>query len=129
MTSDQINRYIGQKFTEEHNCYYWYREILKDIYGIQMPPLAGNHTVFSAARLIRDLPELFGGRKTDKPQPGDCVFLTLGHRPHHIGIYVIVDGKPKVLHAVEGSGIVLSDMSSLRINGWRISEYWTLRED
>lgn len=129
MTAEQLNKYIGKKYSDSEDCYYWFREIMKNEYSIDMPLLAGNHKVFNAAKLIRDVPELLGGRRTSEPQTGDCVFLSLSNRPHHIGIYVHIDGKAKILHAIENSGVILSDMASLKLNGWKVREYWTLRSN
>jgi hypothetical protein len=125
MTRDILLKYLGQPWTEEHDCYYWFCEIQRREFGRKLPPLAGNHRVLNAARLMRDEPGILGWSQTAQPKEGDAAFLAQKSRPHHIGVVVFIGGKHRILHALEGSGVILSDATDLRINGWIINGYWT----
>lgn len=111
------------------DCFHWFRVIQDEVFGRVFPMLPGDHRVFNAARLMARGPDMLGGVRTVAPVDGDAVFLSQRTRAHHIGVHVYLDGRPQVIHAVEGSGVILSDHISLLQNGWRIDGYWTARPD
>jgi len=127
MTRDQVMKYLGRPWTEKEDCYHWFREIQSREFDRNLPMVPGEHTVFRAARIIEKVAAALNGVRTDSPQEGDAVFMTQRKRSHHVGTLVHVDGQRYVLHAVEGSGVILSTESSLMANGWRIDGYWTDR--
>lgn len=49
----------------------------------------------------------------------DVVEMSLARRPHHVGIYLAVDGGG-VLTSVEGAGVIFQTLSSLSLHGWNI---------
>jgi hypothetical protein len=121
-------KYIGQKWTNEKDCFWWYRHIKKEQFGRDVPICQVNHDhlVRSASRIMTgDIKDIFGYRQTDTPIEGDAVFLTQRNQPHHLGMIVFSDKKMKILHALEGIGVILSDAIDLKINGWKIKGYWT----
>ena len=121
------SKYTGQKWTEDHDCYYWFCRILAEQFGtvISHRDIDHHHLVACATRILTgDIEENFGYRKTDTPKEGDAVFLTQRKHPHHIGV-VIKSGGLQIIHALQGSGVIVSDLMDLRVNGWRIAGYWT----
>lgn len=121
-------QYIGKRWTPEDDCLYWFRRISRERFGRDVPEhfIDHRHLVRSAARTMQeDIERIFGYHETDTPREGDAVFLSQRLRPHHLGLYLVVDGKPHVLHALEGSGVICSDLFDLRANGWTIREYYT----
>lgn len=118
-------RYLGKPWTEEQDCYYWFREIQRHEFGRDLPPIVGLSQSFTAMRLIARGPEMFGGIETSTPREGDAVFMSQRRRPRHIGTLIFMDGMHYVLHALKGSGVILSNNQSLLLNGWRIDGYWT----
>lgn len=67
----------------------------------------------------------FGYVQTNTPKEGDAVFLSQRSRPHHIGMVIFINGSFRVLHAIEGAGVIVSDLLDLRANGWSIKGYYT----
>ena len=49
----------------------------------------------------------------------DVVEMSLASRPHHVGVYLEVDGG-RVLTSVEGAGVVAQSLGSLKLHGWNI---------
>jgi hypothetical protein len=69
-------KYIGQAWTPTQDCYYWFREILKNEFGIKDLPLVTtphDPTMRAAARLLTPTTAMFlGWLPTDKPVEGDA---------------------------------------------------------
>lgn len=55
----------------------------------------------------------------DSALNGDCVLMSQGHEPTHVGIWIDVDGGG-ILHAVKGAGVVFSNAASLRLMGYNL---------
>ena len=122
------SQYVGQKWTENSDCFYWYRRIKREVFGRDVPICEVDHgrLVSSAARIMdSDITGSFGYRKTETAREGDAVFMSQRTRPHHLGMAVILTSGLHVLHALEGSGVICSDMTDLKLNGWTINGYWT----
>lgn len=66
-----------------------------------------------------------GWNKTDSPVEGDAITMSFSRFPHHIGMAVMVSGRIHVLHAMEGSSIMISGAAGLKSNGLKIIGYWT----
>lgn len=91
-------RYIGQQWTRERDCYYWFRKIMLEQFGRDIPVVGD--------RFVR----------VDVPIQGDAVFIGNGH----IGIMVSVDNKMMVLHAAPTIGVMLTTLGQEKIKGfWR----------
>lgn len=121
-------QYIGQPWRPDQDCLYWYRRIKRERFGREVPLCEVDRTRLtrSAARIMAgDIEAGFGYRKTATPVEGDAVFLSQRNQPHHIGMVLLLDGKMHVLHALDGSGVVISDLHNLAVNGWNIAGYWT----
>ena len=120
-----VEKYIGKKWTDEHDCGYWFREIQKNEFGRIVPVVCVNHALpLDRAKAFKNkIPKEW--RKTENPKDGDAVFLAQRLRPHHIGVVVFINGSLHVLHALTGANMVLSDKMSLKINGWKMESFWT----
>ena len=84
-------------------------------------------TLSAARAMAGNIASKYGWDITDEPKDGDAVFLSQRARPHHIGTVTFIDGRLHVLHALEGVGIVLSDLQNLKINYWRIAGFYSCR--
>lgn len=92
------DQYVGQTWTHEQDCYYWFRRISREQFGRNVPAIGDDFV------------------PVDVPTEGDAVFIG----PRHIGIMVSIGGKSMVLHAISGLGVMLSDLAKLTIKGfWR----------
>ncbi|WP_320055755.1 hypothetical protein [Desulfuromonas thiophila] len=122
-------KYIGQPWTPECNCYEWFRRITREQFGRDLPPigLPPDHLARRAARIMSAAADsLFGYHPTAHPTEGDAVFLSSnGRTSHHIGMVIFPGRKMQVLHALDGLGVVVSDLPALRANGLSIQGFWT----
>lgn len=121
-------RYKGERWTQEHDCLYWFRRWTRELFGRDIGGGLPDHSrlLTSAAKMMAgDIRREFGYVQTDCPAEGDAVFLSQRSRPHHIGMVIFVDGAFRVLHALEGAGVIISDRLDLRSNGWNIKGYFT----
>lgn len=121
-------KYIGKPWTQEQDCFYWFRYWAKEYFNVDLPDSGVNHNrlLTTTARVMTgNIAEVFGYKQTDYPNEGDGVFLSQRTRPHHIGMVVKPNGMFYVLHALEGYGVIASTRADLSINGWKIKGYWT----
>ena len=121
-------KYIGQKWEHEKDCFYWFRTIRKEQFNHDVPICGVDHTnlVLSASRILTgDVKGVFGYKQVDSPGEGDAVFMTQRNTPHHVGMIIFPGGKMMVLHALEGIGVIVSDLMDLKMNGWKIVGYWS----
>jgi hypothetical protein len=125
-----VNKYIGQPWEQRRDCWYWFRKIQADEFGRDVTDAMVNHSswiamIKSAADIMAgDIEERFGWREVAVPKTGDAVFMSLRAHPHHIGT-VIVENGIHVLHALENAGICYDNRLSLRVQGWKIHNFWT----
>ena len=121
-------QYKGERWTPEHDCLYWFRRWTRELFGRDIGGGLPDHSrlLTSAAKMMAgDIRRDFGYVQTDFPVEGDAVFLSQRYRPHHIGMVIFIDGSFRVLHALEGAGVIISDRLDLRSNGWNVKGYFT----
>jgi hypothetical protein len=125
-------KYLGVKWTPDQDCFYWFQRIQamefgRDIENIQRSA----NKILSASHLMSNdnIAGGYGWIKTDTPIEGDAVFLSKRVRPHHIGTVAMIDKKIKVVHVPEFRGGMISGLLDLRINGWTIKSFWTLKHE
>lgn len=122
------SKYVGKKCNDENDCFQWFRTIRKEVFGDIVPNYQINpcHRTLNAAKLMAsNIKDIFGWRETGSPKEGDAVFLSQKTRPHHLGMVVFIRGKMRILHGIDDSGIICSDLNSLHANGWKITGYFT----
>lgn len=114
----------GAQGPRAFDCWALVRHVQREHFGRELPlidvdahNLAAVHVAFAShaerARWI----------KVDAPQEGDCVLTHKGQHPDHVGIYLAADGG-RVLHAVQGSGVVCTALPALRRLGWEPIEFY-----
>lgn len=126
-------KYTRLPWTDNTCCGYYFARIQAEVFGRTLDPeLVGKISgAFSAARVMAacladlSVAARYGYRPTDAPVDGDACFLTQRSTPHHIGTVAVIDGRFAVAHALEGVGMVVSDLLALRVNGWRIAGFWS----
>jgi hypothetical protein len=123
------NKYIGKPWMPENDCYWWFREIMKNEFGRDIPVVCAGYdrSLQIASRLLtKENAELWGWRATIDPKEGDAVFLSRSKKFNtHIGTVFFVKGHLMVLHALKGSGVVASDYRGLKANGLFWKGFWT----
>jgi len=123
-------QYIGQPYSPEKDCFGWFRHWRKEHFGQELAPVEVNQNrrVRHAIEIMQtSIHELFGWRRTNTPEEGDMVYLARGRNVNHLGMVVFVSGRFQALHAIEGTGVCLSDNICLLTNGWEKKGYYTCR--
>ena len=128
--SHWIMQYLGQPWTPEQNCYYWFRKIMVEQFGRDgLPPNIVVSEQGSARVAMRELTseavKSYGWTQIETPREGDAVLLAEGKRSSHIGVVVCIKEKLLVIHARKNTGVVLSDARALKSNNLKITGYWS----
>lgn len=116
------NEYIGDPWIEKtHECGHFFVKMMRLRFGVICEVIdADAMSVLSCVRALSGAhPEFRNWLPVDEPREGDCVQMSCSKHPHHIGMWVEVDGGG-VLHCVEGAGVVFSTRKNLRATGWNI---------
>lgn len=111
--------YIGRPWSYGDDCYGLVRKVYADRYGISMPVID-----VDALNTLAVARQVAGFDRTDwvevkLPQEGDVLQMGHAKRPHHVGLWIEVDGG-KILHATESFGAIAQTPSQASANGWKI---------
>lgn len=122
-------KYIGKKWDKEHDCWWWFRKILKDEFGHDLPLICieNKNTLRLAANMLNEnTANSLGWVRTGNPKEGDAVFLSQSRICNtHIGVVIFDGPRRMVLHAMDNLGVVASDAMALRTNNLYEKEFWT----
>ena len=124
------NKYIGKKWTQEHDCWYWFCKIQSEQFGRDVPNICnipGDEFKFlrNAMKMIKDRDNYPKWVNTSNPKDGDAVILALRTVPHHIGVVCYIEKELHIVHATDGIGVIISTPSYLKRNYWKIIDYIT----
>lgn len=124
-------KYIGAKWTCEHDCYWWFREIQKNEFGRDVAdvPRWGDRALFAARHLADCAVMRHGWRKIEAPREGDAVLMSMRNLPTHIGTISIIGGRSHAVHVIEGIGGIVSSLIDLKTRLWNIVSFWTPDEN
>lgn len=119
-------KYIGRPWEngacgpDAYDCYGVVRAVYLDQLGVTMPVLDVDALApLSVRRAMRDY-DYSQWQEIERPeQTFDVVEMSLANRPHHVGVYIDLDGGG-VLTSIEGAGVIFQTLSSLRRHGWNI---------
>lgn len=110
----------GAQGPDAFDCWGLVRHALKHHYGIDAP------AVDVDAYHLRDVVELLSEhlssdrwRKLDRPQDGSCIVMSQSKKPTHVGLWLDIN-RGGVLHVFEGSNVVFSSPSALRLLGYNM---------
>jgi cell wall-associated NlpC family hydrolase len=115
--------YIGLSFDHVADCWGLCRTVWKDRFGLEVADVACDRDD------ARDVGDAFTTRRgivsrpVGEPFEGVAVYMTSARLPHHIGIYVDVDGGG-VLHAMRTPGVIFTRMRMLGTLGFRVLGYY-----
>ena len=117
----------GQSGPEAYDCHGVVRAVYRDRLGITLPIVSADaHSAPSIARAMHAYDYADWDEIAAPERDLDVVMMTLSRRPHHVGVYLTIDGGG-VLTAVEGAGVIYQPMSSLARHGWRITNVYRRR--
>lgn len=111
--------YIGKPWSSDQDCYGFVREVYQARYGVVIPlvPLDAGR-LLSCAHAIHDY-DLSDWIEVEEPREGDVVLMGHARRPHHVGLWIESTGL-RVLHSVDGSGVIAQTPMQARMQGWNL---------
>lgn len=108
----------GAMGPKEFDCWGLVRYIQNEVFdrNIEMidPP---SDNVLELIKFIRNHPEHKNWVKSDKPVHGGVVEMSNSTHPHHIGVYLDIDGGG-ILHC-SVAGVTFDPLIILKCGGWR----------
>lgn len=118
----------GESGPHAYDCYGLVRAVYADQYGIDLPIIhADSLRPLSARRAMRDYPGYSDWRPVQSPVEGDVIQMGHAKHPHHVGVYLDVDGG-RVLHSVTGAGVLAQSLAALKTHGWNIITIYRRRD-
>ncbi|MDD5249634.1 MAG: NlpC/P60 family protein [Rhodocyclaceae bacterium] len=112
----------GAQGPNAYDCWGLVRAVYREQLGIALPVVdVDAHKPLAVCRAFADARMHSGWTPVDRQalQEFDAIELSLGEKPHHVGIWCAADGGG-VLSAVEGAGVVFQRRASLALHGWKI---------
>lgn len=105
----------GMSGPNSFDCWGFAVTVQRDHYNRILPDIIDRASdSLSAARMIENHEERDKWFETVKPVDGDLVLMARRAVPVHIGVWVLSSGRGAVLHCVEKSGVVYSNLHALR---------------
>lgn len=96
-------------------CWDYVRLVLRDYLGAELDAVGVDvGGPLEAARQLKTNAQRKAFVRLDKPEPFCVVELQQFRSPEHVGVYVIVDGKPYITHCERGSGVLLSTLGEIQ---------------
>lgn len=109
----------GASGPDAYDCYGLILAVYREQYGVDLPLLNVDATrSLSIAKAMRDY-EYGDWQPVDAQCEGDVIQMGHARHPHHVGLWLDSDGG-RILHSLEGSGVVAQTPASLRLHGWNI---------
>jgi cell wall-associated NlpC family hydrolase len=131
MTAHWAAAYIGKPWTAggdgpgAYDCLGLVRGVYRERCAMDIPRVhVDAHSLLSCARAFLD----YGSTRAHFERvatPADLDILQLSHgsAPHHVGIWLDIDGGG-LLSALEGVGVVFQSRAALRAGGWNITDIY-----
>lgn len=125
--------YIGKPWVggaagpDAYDCHGIVRAVYSDQLGIVLPHVACNPD--STLSVVRAMRGYDYSTWCEVPAPRhefDVVEMSQDRMPHHVGIYLRLDGGG-VLTSVQGVGVIYQSLTSLARHGWAITNVYRRR--
>lgn len=103
-------KYLGERWTEEYNCFHFFAKIQKEIFGIEgllEDPTTPDYS--HVGFVLENLDSLSIAKnwvEVDIPKEGDAVIFGVLGVSFHIGVYVVIDGAGGVLHSNKKGAVI-----------------------
>lgn len=113
-----VGRWLGRPWVPgQSDCWSFAREVWAAEFGRRVPPLPVDPADLRAcARALTA--GAANWLPADPPAEGDGVLMARGKHPCHVGVWVAPD---RVLHAIEGTGVICTPVARLGAMGWRVA--------
>lgn len=110
----------GAAGPDAYDCHGVVRAVYRDIFGVVLPVVDVDALQpLAVRRAMRDYDYSAWMPLAAPESEFDVVEMSHGNRPHHVGVWLEVDGGG-VLTSVQGAGVIFQNMTSLRQHGWNI---------
>jgi len=108
------------------DCYGFFKYIQKTYYGVTTDEvIIDEYNHRNVIKTFDTASEFKNWRVVDTPRDGDAVLLRTAKYPSHIGVWLDNGDDVKgVLHCVEKTGVVYTNIASLELAHWRIASYY-----
>lgn len=110
--------YLGTPWVAgESDCWNMARRVWREHFGLDVAFVdVGRASPLESRRALREA-DLSDWDPVSEAREGDAVLMAMGGGPCHVGIWL--DGG-RVLHAIEGAGVIISPASGLGLLGYRV---------
>lgn len=118
--SHWASAYIGVQWRNgEEDCYGLVRRVYREQFRLALPVVDVNAiSTLAVARVVATF-DRSDWIEVQTPQDGDVIQMGHAKRPHHVGVWIEIDGG-KILHSTESFGAIAQTPSQAKANGWKI---------
>ncbi len=110
----------GQQGPDKFDCWGLVKAVQKQHFGRDLPAFKVDADNLRAViKTFTAADERNRWVEVAVPQEGDCLLLSQGKQPTHVGIWLNIDGGG-LLHCVRGAGVVFSNRTNLQLLGYNI---------
>jgi cell wall-associated NlpC family hydrolase len=102
---------------DSYSCWGLTRECQRAVFGRDLPIINHPATLRSLIETIEHHEIRDAWPEVKKPVHGDLVTMTHARHPHHIGVYLGLDGG-RVLHSTEQTGVMCCSLTQLKLEGF-----------
>lgn len=115
----------GARGPEKVDCWGMVRLIYRNEFGIDLPEYPGISLKkpLEAARAIKDGLERCWVL-TAIPNDGHLVAMSRSEDVHHIGLYAVCQGGPRILHCFNEKIVVADTLRNLKLHGVQMIKYY-----
>jgi hypothetical protein len=118
----------GSMGPDTFDCWGLVRHVQKEAFGRELqiiePP---SDNARDLVKFIRNHSEHLNWEKVDAPVHGGVVELSNSNNPHHIGVYLDIDGGG-ILHC-SFAGVTFDPLIVLKASGWRRFNFYKYKHD
>lgn len=118
----------GANGPDKFDCWNFVREVQRVHYGINMPEIDYKQDQRLASAHMRTHPELENWTQEPIAQDGDIVMMARARYPAHVGVWTTANGKPGVLHCLEGAGVVFQQAAIISSHGWGLLKFYRRKQ-
>lgn len=97
----------------EFCCGDYVRLVLKDYLGVELAPVRHTGGPLGAAAALRSTDHRRLFERIQEPQDLCVAEMRQYRSADHVGVYVVIDGKPYITHCENGSGVLLSTVAEI----------------
>ena len=117
--------YIGDAWdAKTHDCWVFVRRVWQERFNRTVPAVEFDaSSALDCRHALARQPERANWHEVTTPAEGDAVLMGKSARPCHVGVWVDADGG-RVLHCLQGHGVVCQDTTALRVMGLRVLGYY-----